>query len=120
MTDNEVVLSREQVLRYRWRAVGLDAAPEKVPLTSVAGLDLGIQDRANSAGVIGLVNRGAAVDDAIRVTSGFSEELALVWAVRGAPHFVRREDLPDMQLALSPFSEVDAIKRILLATYGES
>ncbi|KAB1642141.1 DNA glycosylase AlkZ-like family protein [Gulosibacter chungangensis] len=41
-----------------------------------------------------------------------------VWAVRGAPHFVRREYLADLQIALSPFSEADATKRILLAGKG--
>ncbi|MGO1543586.1 MAG: winged helix DNA-binding domain-containing protein [Gulosibacter sp.] len=115
MTDDAVTLSREQVLRYRWRAAGLDAEPDAATVTELASLDLGIQDGANAAGVIALVNRGVATAEAIRVTSGFSEELALTWTVRGAPHFLRRADVSDVQVAVSPYSEKDGRKRILAA-----
>lgn len=115
MTDDVVSLTREQVLRYRWRANGLDAEAGSVPVDDPATLDLGVQDGLNRAGVIGLVNRGVTPEAAIAATSGFSSELALAWTVRGAPHYVRRADLADMQVAISPFSERDAFKRMLAA-----
>ncbi|MGO2112072.1 MAG: DNA glycosylase AlkZ-like family protein [Pseudoclavibacter sp.] len=109
------VVTREQVLRYRWHRTGLDAAADSVGVADLDALDLGVQDGANAAGAIGLVNRGVAPRDAIAATSAFGDDLALAWSVRGAPHYVRRVDLPGAQLAVSPFSERDAAKRTLLA-----
>ena len=36
----------------------------------------------------------------------------LAWTIRGAPHLYRRKDLPAVALAVAPFSDADAGKRI--------
>ncbi|WP_188726248.1 DNA glycosylase AlkZ-like family protein [Pseudoclavibacter endophyticus] len=115
MSATSMTVTREQALRYRWRATGLDAEPGDAVLPELAALDLGVQEGANAAGVIGLVNRGVTPAEAIRCTSGFTEELALAWTVRGAPQYIRRRDLADVEVAVSPFSDRDASKRVLLA-----
>lgn len=108
-------LTREQVLRFRWRATELDAEPSSTRIDELAALDLGVQDGANAAGAIGLMNRGVAPDAVLEATSGFTDRLALAWTVRGAPHFVRRVDLPDVQESVSPFDDADAAKRSVTA-----
>ena len=40
-------------------------------------------------------------------------DVALAWTLRSAPHFYRREDLPDVLAATSPFSDQDAAKRVI-------
>ena len=40
-------------------------------------------------------------------------EVALAWTLRGAPHYYRRAELPDVMVATSPFSDKDAAKRII-------
>ena len=36
----------------------------------------------------------------------------MAWTLRGAPHFYRRDDLADVLVAVSPFSDKDAAKRV--------
>lgn len=113
MADTVVTVTREQVLRYRWHANQLDAAADSAAFGELASFDLGVQEGAGQAGTIGLVNRGVPVDESVRVTSRFTDALALAWTLRGAPHYYRRDDLADVQVAVSPFSEADAAKRAI-------
>lgn len=102
-------VSREQVLRYRWQRQQLNrdrSRPEEL-----AVLDLGIQHGAGNAGRVALLNRGVPVADAVELTDDFSDPLALVWGVRGGPHFYRRADLAEVEQALRPVSENDAVRR---------
>lgn len=108
-------VTRAQALRFRWRAQGLDATEGASGLRDVAALDLGVQDGANHAGRLALAARGVAPDEVVRALSGYTDDLALAWSLRGAPHLYRRSDLPDVQRAVSPFSEADAAKRAVAA-----
>lgn len=108
-------VTREQALRYRWRAQGLDAAEGTVGITDVPVLDLGLQDGTGAAGRTALLARGVDLATAVEVTGGFTDTLALAWTLRGAPHFYRRAELPDVATAVSPFTEDDAAKRVVSA-----
>ncbi|HET9872770.1 MAG TPA: crosslink repair DNA glycosylase YcaQ family protein [Propionibacteriaceae bacterium] len=101
---------RRDVLGYRVRAQQLDRAPDSQPPTAAAILDLGVQDSGTDAASWSLANRGARMPNAIALQE--SEEFALAWTLRGAPHFYRRAELPDIQTATSPYSDADAAKRI--------
>ena len=106
-------LSREQVLAGRIRAQQLDREPTDRPPTDAAILDLGVQETGRDAASWALVNRGVPLADTDELYE--CEELALVWTLRGAPHFYRRAELPDVLTATSPFSDADAAKRIVSA-----
>lgn len=108
-------VSREQTLAYRWSVQRLDAAPGSVPLLDAAVLDLGVQDGPGSSGVLALVDRGVDVDAARAAFAGFTEETALLWTLRGAPHLYRRDDVGGVADAVAPFGSVDATKRIINA-----
>ena len=105
-------VTREHVLRYRWRAQQLDRAPGEVDVADLAVLDLGIQSCGRDSVASSLVDRGVSLTEAVAATDGTDDSLALVWAVRGAPHFHRRSDLADLATALSPFDAADAYKRL--------
>ncbi|WP_432559643.1 DNA glycosylase AlkZ-like family protein [Granulicoccus sp. GXG6511] len=104
--------TREQVLRFRWRQQELDRATDsRKDATQVAILDLGVQSGAGDAGRVALRARGVTRAEADRVTSGFTDDLALTWSLRGAPHFYRRADLAEIERAVWPVSAADAAKR---------
>ncbi|MFY0406239.1 winged helix DNA-binding domain-containing protein [Solicola sp. PLA-1-18] len=98
-------VTRGQVLAFRASAQGLDGgddAPARSP-SDLALLDLGVQDTGPD---------GAAWALALRGVAGADDDLATAWTLRGAPHVHRRADLPDVQVAVSPFGDADAGKRI--------
>lgn len=105
-------VTREQVLRYRWRVQELDREPGTAAAADLAVLDIGLQNGAQHAGRLSFVDRGVSVTESIAVTDGFADEIALVWGVRGTPHHYRREDLTDVATAVSPFDAADAYKRL--------
>ena len=103
-------ITRSQVLSFRVRAQQLDRTSGTIADTAV--LDLGVQDTGPDAGRWALSNRGVDV-------AGCSDgDLVRVWTIRGAPHLYRRDDLPSVALAVEPFSEADAGRRIYDATKG--
>ena len=97
-------MSPEQVLSYRIAAQQLDREPGSAD--SAAVLDIGVQDTGPDGGLWALALRG------VDVASLNPGELATVWTVRGAPHLYRRADLPSVAVAVQPYSEADAAKRI--------
>lgn len=105
-------ITREQALRYRWRAQQLDRAPGETTLAQVATLDLGVQGGAGESARLALVDRGVPVADAVAATTGPGDDLALVWSLRASPHYHRRRDLTDVATALSPYDAADAARRL--------
>jgi len=103
-------LSRDEVVAARVRAQQLDRPPGSLPVAGAAVLDLGVQDTGRDGASWALANRGVPVTSPEAMAT--TEELALVWTLRGAPHFYRRADLPDVLVATSPFSDADAAKRV--------
>jgi hypothetical protein len=95
-------VTRADVLAFRMRAHQLDRTAGTLADTAV--LDLGVQDTGADAARWALAVRG--LDDVP------SDDLALVWTLRGAPHVYRRTDLPGVAAATAPFSEADAAKRV--------
>ncbi|GAA0794835.1 DNA glycosylase AlkZ-like family protein [Spirilliplanes yamanashiensis] len=92
---------RSRVMAYRIAAHELHRAD--VPPSRLRVLDLGVQDAAGSARLALAARTTAPLDD---------DELVLVWATRGAPHLLRRADVPALAAALWPVSDADATARI--------
>lgn len=108
MTDT---LTPLEVVAGRIHAQQLDRPAGDRAITDADVLDFGIQDTGRDAASWALVNRGVPVARPEVLTG--SDDLALVWTLRGAPHFYRRADLPEVLVATSPLSDVDAAKRMI-------
>jgi hypothetical protein len=104
-------MDRQQALTRRIHAQQLDRAQTERPLTDAAVLDLGVQDSGRDGASWALANRGVPVASPVVVQQ--APELALAWTLRGAPHYYRRAELPDVAVATSPFSDADAAKRVI-------
>lgn len=102
------MVDRRQVLAWRVRAQQLDRAEGTLRDTAV--LDIGVQDTGPDGAMWALALRG------VDVTGLPGKELALLWSVRGAPHYYRRADLGKVAAALEPFS--DAAKPLKAAGIG--
>ncbi len=99
------VLTRDQLIAFRWRAHQLDRAPRSAAgLHDVALLAFGIQDTGQDAARWALANRGLAEYD--------EDDVLLAWTIRAAPHLYRRSDVAAISAATAPLSEADAAKRI--------
>ena len=105
------VLSSADVVAGRIVAQQLDRPVADRPLTDAAVLDLGVQDTGRDGASWALVNRGIPV--ARPEVLAESDDLALVWSLRASPHFYRRAELADVLVAVSPFSDADAGRRII-------
>lgn len=99
-------VTRREVLHWRVRVHQLDRAPGTGTPADTTVLDAGVQDTGPDGGLWALAVRG------VDVTAIAPGDLAMLWTVRGAPHLYRREDLPGVAAAVSPFSEADAERRI--------
>ncbi|MDT8909377.1 DNA glycosylase AlkZ-like family protein [Amycolatopsis sp. PS_44_ISF1] len=100
-------VSRQQVLAYRVAEHGLHRRAGE----PAAVFDLGLQDSLRDTALLALAARSAVP---VRPTTLIEDpRLALVWSHRGAPHFHRRADLPELAASLVPLGEADALSRIL-------
>jgi len=109
----ELVVTREQVVRHRFRRHQLDRAPGTAAgPTDVDLLALGVQDTGPDGAAWALLVRGAAIVSLAAV----ADEVALAWTLRGAPHAYRRAELAAVAVATAPWSEADAAKRIFDAS----
>ncbi|MGH9060467.1 MAG: DNA glycosylase AlkZ-like family protein [Acidimicrobiales bacterium] len=102
-------VSRKQVMAYRIAEHGLHRRAGD-PL-ALAVFDLGLQDSMRDTALLGLAARSA--EPVVPTTLAEDPRLALVWSHRGAPHFHRRVDLPELVASLVPLDEADALARIL-------
>lgn len=96
-------VTRLGVLAYRRVVQGLEPGPAR-PASRVDIFDLGVQ---------GTGPDGAAW--AVRIRNGERpgrDNSALIWTLRGAPHFYRRPELAQAAAATAPYSEEDAAKRL--------
>jgi hypothetical protein len=103
-------MKRAEAMAYRIRAQQLDRPAAVRKVTDAAILDFGVQDTGRDGASWALANRGVPLPDAQALEA--SPEVALAWTLRGAPHFYRRDDMADVLVAVSPFSDKDAAKRI--------
>lgn len=104
-TAAPIVVSRQQVVAFRWRAQQLDRAPGVgASATDVDLLDFGVQNTGPRGADWALELRGAP--------PAGPDELLLAWTLRGAPHAYRRADLAHIVVATAPLSAADAAKRI--------
>lgn len=104
-------MEREEALARRISAQQLDRPPATDrPLTDAAVFDLGVQDTGRDGASWALSNRGVPLASS-RDLEG-SPDVALAWTLRSSPHYYRRTDLPDVLVATSPMSDLDATKRI--------
>ncbi|MGH9286416.1 MAG: DNA glycosylase AlkZ-like family protein, partial [Acidimicrobiales bacterium] len=104
MRDLAPEVTRQDVLRYRFRRQELHRQPGAAGPTDVALLDFGVQDTGTDGASWALANRGAY--------SAGPDDLVYLWTIRGAPHAYRRSDVAAVATATAPFSEADAAKRI--------
>lgn len=98
------MVDRRQVMNFRVRAQQLDRAEGTLATTTV--LDVGVQDTGPDGGRWALATRG------VDVAALSAEDLILLWTLRGAPHLYRRADVGEVAVAVAPFSDADAGKRI--------
>ena len=104
-------MERSEALRYRIRAQQLDRTMASRSVIDADILDFGVQDTGRDGASWALANRGVPVPNAAELES--CPDLALAWTLRSAPHFYRRNQLPDVLVATSPFSDQDAAKRVI-------
>ena len=99
------MVDSRQVMNFRVHAQQLDRTRGSLAQTAV--LDLGVQNTGPDGGAWALAVRGAKADE---------KDLVLLWTLRAAPHLYRRGDVGQVALAVEPYSEADAGKRIFDAS----
>ncbi len=104
-------MKRGEVLAFRIRAQQLDRPTASRAVTDADIFDFGVQDTGRDGASWALANRGVPLASSSDLES--APNVALAWTLRGAPHFYRRQDLPDVLVATSPFSDKDAAKRVI-------
>jgi hypothetical protein len=107
-------MERVEALARRIAAQQLDRATTPRPVSDAEVLDLGVQDTGRDGASWALANRGVGVESPAALQG--SPDLALVWSLRGAPHYYRRGDLRGVLDATAPYSDADARKRTLDAS----
>ena len=116
-------VSRAGALAYRVAAQQLDRSGGDAAgdLADLAVLDLGLQDSPPGSAAASLAARTRAGSDAAAAATperlDDARRWVTVWAVRGAPHLLRRGDVRPMALATWPADAADAAAR--LAGYGQ-
>src|SRR5215211_1027416 len=104
-------MKRAQALAQRIHAQQLDRAEAERAITDAAVFDFGVQDTGRDGASWALANRGVPVHEAAELEA--SQDVALAWTLRAAPHYYRRADLPDVLVATSPLSDRDAATRVV-------
>jgi len=104
-----ISVDRSQVLAYRVKAHGLDRRGRRVD--DLALLDLGVQDTPSGSAYLALSARLERAPEP-------SDSYALIWSLRGAPHYHRGTDLKRLAAQLYPVSDVDAFKRLFDVSPG--
>src|SRR6185503_5692053 len=99
------MVDSRQVMNFRVQAQQLDRTRGSLAQTAI--LDLGVQNTGPDGGAWALALRGAKADE---------NDLVLLWTLRAAPHLYRRGDVGQVALAVEPYSEADAGKRIFDAS----
>ena len=107
-------MDRYEALARRITAQQLDRPAADRPVTDAAVLDLGVQDTGRDGASWALVNRGVPVSSPAAL--GEDADVALVWSLRGAPHYYRRADLRGVLDATAPYDDADARRRTLDAS----
>ncbi|MFI5612374.1 DNA glycosylase AlkZ-like family protein [Amycolatopsis sp. NPDC051903] len=102
-------VSRKQVMAYRVAQHGLHRSAADPVSSSL--FDLGLQDSMRDTALLALAARSASPVDPNSLVD--DPRLALVWSHRGAPHFHRRADLPELVASLVPLDDDDALARML-------
>lgn len=104
-------MKRSEALAARLHAQQLGRPAADRSLTDADIFDFGIQDTGRDGASWALANRGVPVPGPAALEA--SPEVALAWTLRASPHYYRRDQLPDVLTATSPFSDADAAKRIV-------
>src|SRR5688572_15444280 len=104
-------MKRAQALAHRIHAQQLDRVEAERAITDAAVFDFGVQDTGRDGASWALANRGVPVHNADELET--SQDVALAWTLRAAPHYYRRADFPDVLVATSPLSDRDAAKRVV-------
>ena len=104
-------MERSEALAARLHAQQLDRPAADRALTDADIFDFGIQDTGRDGASWALVNRGVPVPTPAALEA--SPDVALAWTLRASPHYYRRDQLPEVLTATSPFSDADAAKRLV-------
>lgn len=106
-----MTLARADVVGHRIHAQQLDRPEADRAVIDAAIFDLGVQDTGTDGASWALANRGVPLARPTDLEA--APEVALVWTLRSAPHYYRRAELADVLVATSPYSEADAVKRVV-------
>lgn len=102
-------MDRDEAIARRIAAQQLDRESADREVTDAAVLDFGVQNTGRDGASWALANRGVPLAGPAALET--DDDLTLLWTLRSAPHYYRRDDLAGVLDATSPYSDADARKR---------
>ncbi|HEY4376637.1 MAG TPA: crosslink repair DNA glycosylase YcaQ family protein, partial [Acidimicrobiales bacterium] len=110
-SGDDVTLTREQLLAWRWRAQGLDRSARADDVRDLDLWALGVQDSPAGSAALSLAARVRGGLDAVPDLAD-GRRFTTVWGTRGAPLVLRNGDVAAFAAAIWPVDDADAVSRL--------